>query len=69
MKGPPFEIRAIAASLAAGAGLPPGATTVTGTAISTHPAILRYYPRSCCEACAPPGASAAPALSPLTAYR
>lgn len=47
MKGPPFAIRAIAASLAAGAGLPPGATTVTGTAISTHPAILRYYQRSC----------------------
>lgn len=68
MKGPPSVIRAIAASLAAGAGLPPGATTITGTAISP-PAILRYYPRSCCEACAPPGASTAPALSPLTAYR
>lgn len=69
MKGPPFEIRAIAASLAAGAGLPPGATTVTGTAISTHPAILRYYPRSCRGACTPPVTEAVSCLSPLTAYR
>ena len=36
---------------------------------SLRPAILRYYPRSCWGACAPPGASTAPALSPLTAYR
>lgn len=69
MKGPPFEIRSIAASLAAGAGLPPGATTVTGTAISTRPAILRYYPRSSCGACAPPDAEAVPCFSPLMAYR